>query len=207
MTLLEFIFPSGAIISSYSLVDVLVSVILPLCYAIREDYKKSSSSLEPSSHSEQDSQKVTPLELILHNKKMCSHLLDFARKSYCPENILCYNDIERYETTNDVESRRKLAFHILDHYLNENSPLELNLPKKDKMVQQFKTHLDTNDILEKTLFVDLKKHCINDMQDIYERYKEKHPNHLQELHPGSNRKLWKLDVSLPLGTMKCVAKT
>ncbi|EFC37411.1 predicted protein [Naegleria gruberi] len=88
------------------------------------------------------------IESVLNNKETLKVLLDFARRSFCPEGILFYKDVQHYKklvikyqdhefntafhNTETIKKHRsnvqKLVSNIVKSYLAEGSVNELNLP-------------------------------------------------------------------------------
>jgi len=66
--LVEFIFPSGNVLATYSLFDLFIGVVLPLIYAFVRDSKLKKGS------------EFSDIEKVLSNKKLFGELLDFSRR-------------------------------------------------------------------------------------------------------------------------------
>ena len=64
----------------------------------------------------------------LFNKKWNDEFLLFSEKSYCPENLMCWNAVEQFKRAPE-KLRRKLIKVIMETYLIEGSPLELNIQR------------------------------------------------------------------------------
>ncbi|KAG2381802.1 hypothetical protein C9374_006186 [Naegleria lovaniensis] len=133
----DFFIPYGFVLMSYSFSEVVLCILMPVIYQMKLDSKNGTgahTTLEPhtsfhgtmTSHSRKNAIR-TDLERFLDNRKTFELLLDFAKRSYCPESVLCYKDIERFKSS--LKHRKSISLHILKTYLKPNSPLELNVPK------------------------------------------------------------------------------
>ncbi|EFC37800.1 predicted protein [Naegleria gruberi] len=158
-TLIEFIFPSGNVMATATVIEVFISVILPLIYSIIRDERAKKYSGE------------SDLEKVLKNKRMFAKLLEFSRKSYCPENILCFKDIQIYKRLKQP-GKKKMADYICQTYLRQFAPLELNMPHSETRYDDIMGKLERKETLEKNLFDYLSVTCLNNMQDVFERLKE-----------------------------------
>ncbi|KAG2374150.1 hypothetical protein C9374_010987 [Naegleria lovaniensis] len=166
--------------------EVFVGVTLPGCYAIYEDHfftdskatrkrKQSMITNEPASiqGNEHDMERCM-IEKILKNKKTFEMLLEFAKRSYCPESVLCYKDIEQFKSKmTSQKNRNKIGLFIVRTYCMPHSPAQLNLPSN--FMTQVKLWLEkleyNNGIVESTMFDSLQQHCLNDLIDVFERWR------------------------------------
>ena len=205
----DFFIPYGFVLMSYSFCEVVLSVFMPIIYQIVLDSKNgnhfiSDKRMKLHQHQQQHiSSKITntgtrkntlrsDLERFLENRKTFELLLDFAKRSYCPESVLCYKDIERFKTS--LKHRKTISLHILKTYLKPNSPLELNYPKLDQIHDEIMKSIivDANSnsnlpsasvmmsnnsqsssptSIPPNLFDDIQLHCLQDMTDVFERLK------------------------------------
>ena len=157
--LVDYFVPYGYTLLSYSLLEIIVSVFLPILYAIRSDYRLKVKH-------------DTELELLLKHKKSYMILLDFSRRSYCPEPILCWKDIQRYKK-GSKKNRKKTGLYICETYLRKGAPLELNIPESVANYEQTVKFLtETNEVPSSHLFNEVHVHCLNDMTDVFERLKQ-----------------------------------
>ncbi|KAF0982727.1 hypothetical protein FDP41_011190 [Naegleria fowleri] len=171
--LLDFFIPYGYVLLVYSCCEIIVSVLLPVLYSIVMDARqKRGNSPE---HASFNPSEESGLEQCLKQKKTFNTILEFARKSFCPEPVLCYRDIERFTKTTNSKNRRKLAPHIANTYLKQNSPLQLNYPKVNEAFHECMAVIhrcsDNGTIIPSDLFKNIQLHCLNDMTDIFERLK------------------------------------
>ncbi|EFC45286.1 predicted protein [Naegleria gruberi] len=157
--LTDFFVPFGFTLMVYSFTEVVICVLLPILYSIVLLNRTKKERVEESE-----------LEHFLKSKKTFNILLDFARRSYCPESVLCYQDIERFKLTSK-KNRKQAALHITKTYLKPNSPLELNFPKLSQMFEQISKAIETTPLLETNFFDNIQWHCIEDMTDVFERLK------------------------------------
>ncbi|KAL9657534.1 hypothetical protein ABK040_000962 [Willaertia magna] len=158
--LTDYMLPMGTAFSIFTIVEAM-SVFIPLCYSIRFDWKEKEENGVVA---------ISNLERLLHNKKTFNIFLDFARRSFCPESVLCWNDLQKFKRIRKSK-RRGFARYILEMYLNVgNSPLELNIPLNLSRYNEIRLILDDESKeLPKNLFDYLELHCIKDMFDIYIR--------------------------------------
>lgn len=134
----DFFFPYAETVVIYSMIEVFIAVTLPCIYAIREDYEK-----EKMRETEMGLENSI-VELFIKNKKTYQLILDFARRSYCAESLLCYRDIQRFRKSNR-KSRYRIGKYILDTYLNPDSTVQLNLPSElTERITEWKTHIEAN---------------------------------------------------------------
>ncbi|KAG2392508.1 hypothetical protein C9374_011233 [Naegleria lovaniensis] len=212
--LLDYLVPTGLALWVYNYLEVWVCVTLPVLYAIRSDASQKDSTIAenhdmqaplsihgthdvelPPVTTVQDTSRESGLEKILKNKKTFEIMLDFARRSFAPESVQCWRDIQRFKKTKR-SNRKKAAMHILNAYLTLGAPLELNMSrieeKKQELLIILQNESKTNPISHH-LFDSVQDHCLNDMADLFERLKN--ANHeiyelVQESSGGSlkNRK-------------------
>ena len=86
--LTDYFIPYGYAVILYSFLDIIVSVVLPVCYSIRKDYQEKKGSKK---------EQETELTVILKNKKLFARFLEFSRRSFAPESVLCYRDIQHFK--------------------------------------------------------------------------------------------------------------
>lgn len=160
VTLTDYFIPYGYSLMTFSLVEVFTTVLLPVVYAIVSEYRNFKRM-----NTDFDSE----LEQVLHNRKGFTKILDFSRRSYAPESVLCYRDIQRFKKLR-AGNRRKMATHIVNTYLTIGSPLELNIDNIEIRKKEFSEKLsNTNEKLPRTMFNLIQDHCLVDMRDIFDR--------------------------------------
>ncbi|EFC45189.1 predicted protein [Naegleria gruberi] len=155
----DYFVPFGFVLMTYSFVEVIVCVLFPILVYSNGKIKNGKDS---------------ELEQFLMNKRTFTILLDFARRSYCPESVLCYRDIERYKLTSK-KNRKKAALKITKTYLKTGSPLELNFPKLNQTFEEYSQIINNSNnnqsLLETSLFESIQLHCLDDMRDVFDRLK------------------------------------
>ncbi|KAG2381804.1 hypothetical protein C9374_006188 [Naegleria lovaniensis] len=165
---LDYYIPYGFTLLTYSFLEVILCVLMPIIYQFVLD-KKQQLVMQNEKHLEE-----TLLVQFLKNRKTFELLLDFAKRSYCPESVLCYKDIERFKSS--LKHRKSISLHILKTYLKPNSPLELNVPKisqiHDEIQKVITESTPTN--IPPNLFDHIQLHCLHDMTDVFERLKIHH---------------------------------
>lgn len=88
------------------------------------------------------------------------------------ENILLYEDIEKYKKINSAQDKIKFAELIYKTYFSENSILEANIPKKYSNV--IRSKLDSNNALQNidnTLFEDILTLVKVNLTDTFQRFR------------------------------------
>ena len=159
--LTDYFVPFGFTLLTYSLLEIIISVILPVIYAIRHDNHQAEYA-------------QSELELFLKNRKTFALLLDFATRSYCNEDVLAYRDIENFRKSPKRKNKKLVAMKILKTYLKEGSPLELNIANIDQIYLRIEHEiLSVNDdsLIASTLFDIVRVACLNNMTDLFERLK------------------------------------
>lgn len=165
-TMIDYMWPYANVIFYYLLIDNFICTILPIIYAIRKDRKDSNFNQNVDKVEEK-----SDLERILSEKKTFDVLLDFGRRSYCTESILCYRDIQDYKKLKKLATRKKLAMRIINSYLKKDSPYELNMPKIEQRGEELKSIVENSDEISRDVFQSIQEHCMNDMKDVFERLK------------------------------------
>lgn len=157
-------FPYGFILWGYMFIEVIVCVTIPVIRSIIFDKNLKQQSAKSESG----------LEKVLKNRKMFKTLLDFARRSYCTESVLCWRDIQRYKKAKKSQ-RKKAVNHIVNAYMTIGAPLELNMPKiafkRAEILDQVKQIESTGGKLPSDIFNSVQDHCLNDMADLFDRLK------------------------------------
>ncbi|EFC48077.1 predicted protein [Naegleria gruberi] len=160
VTLTDYFIPYGYSLMTFSLVEVFTTVLLPVVYAIVSEYRNLRRM---------DTEFDSELEQVLRNRKSFNKMLDFARRSYAPESVLCYRDIQRFKKLR-ANNRRKMAHHIVNSYLTSGSPLELNIDNIIIRKKEFSDRVsNTNEKLPRDMFNQIQDHCLVDMRDIFDR--------------------------------------
>ncbi|EFC48244.1 predicted protein [Naegleria gruberi] len=156
-------FPYGFILWGYMFIEVIVCVTIPVIRSIIFD-KKLAKNTESESG----------LEKVLKNRKMFKIVLEFARRSYCTESVLCWRDIQRFKKAKRSQ-RKKAVNHIVNAYMTVGAPLELNMPKitfkSAEILEQVKQIESTNGKIPTDIFKAVQDHCLNDMADLFDRLK------------------------------------
>jgi len=111
------------------------------------------------------------LEKFLKNKKTYGMLLDFARRSYCMESVLCYKDIEKFKRSKP-KMRNRMGLHIIKTYLKVHSPVQINLSAALlSHVHEWEIVLSGSTPADYKLFEEAQLHCLLDITDVFERLK------------------------------------
>lgn len=177
-SLIDFLVPYGLILFFSFSVESIISVLMPAIYEIRNDWLKDWKRQK-----HEDEHVDSYVEQLLKTPKTFKILLDHARRSYCPEGVLCYHEIQRYKKTKKEMTRKKIAMYIIETFLTLGAPLEINislleqrrealLKQIDVMFSKSNNSVDFNDISQVELFHDIEIHCVNDLTDLMGRLKD-----------------------------------
>lgn len=93
-----------------------------------------------------------------------------ATRSYCSEDILAYQDFEKYKKMSS-RNRKKLALTLLNKYLKSGAPLELNISGLDQKRAILEKIISDLPVPPRDLFEEIKILCLNNMIDVFERLK------------------------------------
>ncbi|EFC49485.1 predicted protein [Naegleria gruberi] len=159
--MVEFFVPSSMAFVVMSICEVFITVFLPVVYSFLQHIRKKKSSMENNS---------SDLCFILARKRSFKIFLDFARRSFCPEAVICYEHIQHYKKCSK-RNRKKVANKILETYLRLGSPLELNYPNLQRLYDDLEIKINSNEIPESNLFDQVVFHCLQDMKELFERFK------------------------------------
>lgn len=138
---------------------ILTNVIFPLVITI---YKLIIHQIYKSKISE------TQLDIILKNEVSREYLANFAKTEFSLENILCYNDMKKYQEEKNIELRSKLASDIYIRYFNgSNSELEVNVSAS--YCKLLDSDIQANNFSD-NLFLELEKQVKVNLSDTYHRF-------------------------------------
>lgn len=104
--------------------------------------------------------------LCLEDKRGREIFYEFAKAEYSLENVLCYEDIKRYDLEMDNVVKKQIAKEIYDTYLAINSQLEINCPRSscEKVFEK----MSTGEV-SKNLFVGIEQQLIINLSDTFSR--------------------------------------
>lgn len=91
---------------------------------------------------------------------------NFAKMEYSLENILCYNDIQKYEAETDNMKKKTIAKEIYETFLEINSKLEINCTRSE--CDKVKEKMNTGEV-SKNLFTGIEKQLIINLADTFSR--------------------------------------
>jgi hypothetical protein len=89
---------------------------------------------------------------------------------------VCWEDIQKYNLLHTDIERVEFLRMIISKYFERDSPVELNLPAtllpyaKD-LKNMVATYQEGKEI-EKNILAKLRIHCVNDIQDVFGRFKQ-----------------------------------
>ncbi|KAL9646586.1 hypothetical protein ABK040_016376 [Willaertia magna] len=160
-TLTDFIVPNGVTFLTGTNFQILFTVFIPLCYSL---YYDRTERLKRKNSSK------TKLERLLKEPKTFTIFLDYARKSFCPETVLCWEDVMKFKKVKKSK-RREYGKYILEKYLKvDESPLEINISKNVARYEEMNSLFnDESKEIQKEVFDYLELHCLRDMTDLYSR--------------------------------------
>ena len=111
---------------------------------------------------------VDQLDEIFSNPKLTELFIKFAQNEYSMENVLLYNEIQKFKKMAEKE-RIKNSSRIYLKYLNgEYSELEVNVPRR--WSNRVKIKLDSNEIPNIDLFDDVLTITRENLSDTYSRF-------------------------------------
>lgn len=163
--LVDGVVPYGIVFVVPPLVETIITGIIP---ALRTfTFKKRKSKAVDC--------RDDALALILSDKLMRKKFLEFSKACFSPEALLLWNEIEKFKTEKSRNKRIQIYEHIVDTFLLDNSPMELNLPKETRhdYIQYFEQHkLDktTQESFDQECLEPLRKSCEQNMVDLYTRF-------------------------------------
>ncbi|KAG2386740.1 hypothetical protein C9374_002484 [Naegleria lovaniensis] len=209
---LERIIPMVMLFIFYSKCELFITIFLPICYALVHDYQRLEKSTTTSlnipsgavgditegSNFTHSIQPQSELEMLLANKESKEILLDYCRRSFCPENVLCYLDIQTYKalckkllvpspkkairmtsiadetpiTQGKTCPKKQMALHIINTYLEKNSLNELNLPSNFTLLKEqllVAINAHSEQEMPENLFDSLQCIVLQNMEDVYHR--------------------------------------
>ncbi|KAG2383303.1 hypothetical protein C9374_004640 [Naegleria lovaniensis] len=195
--LVDFLIPYGLFLFFSFSVESIISVLMPVIYEIKNDWmqaRRNKQNFENSNKEEVnvDDKKESHVEQLLQNPKTFKMVLDHARRSYCPEAVLCYHEIQRYKKAKKWSERKKMAMYLIDTFLTVGAPLEINISLLEKrkldLLQRMETIFSSNDSdsrsndssnehqqqqqviqSDRFLFHEIELHCIHDLTDLMSR--------------------------------------
>ena len=94
-----------------------------------------------------------------------------SKISYCPENVLFWRDVQRFKKSNK-KNRNKMAQVLINTYMKQTSPVELNLPSElSKLIPNLEIQANETTPVDANIFQQFELHCLNDLCDIFTRFK------------------------------------
>ncbi|KAL0477436.1 regulator of G-protein signaling [Acrasis kona] len=132
-------------------------------------------SFKSSPSQEKQLENSNGLQSILDVDAYRAKFLTFCVRSFCPENLLCWEDIQKYNRTAHAESRAEFAELILNKFVRDGAPVQLNMPASFKQkIQEINSALESfkadKQPVPDNLLLPLENHCIRDLGDSFERF-------------------------------------
>ncbi|EFC48593.1 predicted protein [Naegleria gruberi] len=158
-TLVDYFVPYVLIFVVYSLLETIIGVILPVYYSIRDTMNETNHDSDKSaSHM---------VKALLKEKKSLDKISDFARRSYCLEDVLAWKEIQNYKK---MKKRKQAALDFIKTYLLPGAPLELNIPKSAATLANLREQMDSStDEPPVNLFDVVEHQCLFNMTDLLNR--------------------------------------
>jgi predicted small integral membrane protein len=129
--------PYGYFIVLGIIVDLFSTCWIPIIKSFL--IKRVESGEKSDTEAEGDSEL---LHTVLNNEDFRAIFRKYCERSFCPEIILFWEEnLEFMKLKTDAE-RRVAAKNIIERYLNESSPLELNLPNREIFIPPIKQVLE-----------------------------------------------------------------
>jgi hypothetical protein len=162
----EYYVPSGTALFVGFVQDLFFSCTLPCLLSFMKIYNKNAGMSEPSDN----------IQFILKNDEYRELLKKFAVESFCPESILCWEDIHKYKLLTSDRERIDCIHMILQSYIEQGSPVELNLPGQLKfyindLSNLVETYKENESRINSNILDQLEEHCLADIVDIFSRFK------------------------------------
>ncbi|KAL0483857.1 regulator of G-protein signaling [Acrasis kona] len=103
---------------------------------------------------------------------------EYAMKSFCVEDLICWEDIQLYKSLSSNRKRIEKAQEIIDRYLVENSPAELNLSNPIDILNDLRASIERMESSENDeevhlhdeIFMKLEGCILSNMNDVYLRF-------------------------------------
>ncbi len=162
---LDYIIPYGTILVIPPLTEAFVSGCIPVFISLKP---KASAKYSKAEAKEEESLELQNLKIILLNPSMRANFLTYAKRSFAPEYILCWQEIVKFQMAKTNKKRMDILHHIIMTFLETGSPLELNMPLEDRSLF-IALHQPNNSLLD-TALNDLQKKCEFNMIDLFSRY-------------------------------------
>ncbi|EFC37669.1 predicted protein [Naegleria gruberi] len=166
--LVDYFVPYLLVLLAGSVFEIFVCVVLPVCYDIRLDFIRNGGLFSINSKN-RNITSFSTTEILLKDPKTYSIFLDFARRSYTPEPVLCWTDIQKFKKL-PKKDRKEKALKMIDSYISLSAPLELNLPNINVMRRDLLNIIEkdeTNIPIE--LFENVETLCLQDLLDLQQR--------------------------------------
>jgi len=135
-----------------------LGVFISVIGAIQSDYKICKEK------------EISFIEKVLSNKKTVGVVMDYCRRSYNSEMLLCAKDIDVFLTSRKKTTRLKIGEHIAHTYLRVNSPLELNISNISVWFSDVSVALaESNDDKVEEILQEVRIHCLHDLKEVIYR--------------------------------------
>lgn len=159
--------PSGFAIFLACFLDTFISIFIPVMMSFRSIYRSSSDHEKQSSSNHE-------LSFVLGNDELRPMFRKYTVESFAPEILLAWEHAERYRNEKNSSRRQRIGHALIRTFLDpQRAVMELNLSaeiQSQYTVAELQNALDKNKAPE-DLFVSFQKHCLMDMQDMFNRFR------------------------------------
>ena len=155
--LIDYFVPYVMIINVMIWLELIISVSLPVLYAINADNRKKNFTDRDGC-----------IEQLLKNQKSLEIIQEFATRSYCVEGILAWKDIQFFKTLKS-EKRKQALSNFINVYLKIGAPLELNVPNVKKLALELNEKLEKDVDTDKNPLANIEMFCMVDLSDLIGR--------------------------------------
>ncbi|KAL9652820.1 hypothetical protein ABK040_010852 [Willaertia magna] len=175
-TLVEYYFPWVIVILIAVVIDTIITCTIPvfIYYPLSKNHNNNTISSTPIT---KDQIEETRLEKCLKDPVVNKMLVDFATRSYCPEDILCWNSIQLFKKANK-KKRAAILKHIYNDYLKVDATMELNVNRAaannfqeiQDWINNYNHRKDSSAFPEDSLVKNLEFFVLHNMLDIFDRF-------------------------------------
>ncbi|KAL9652802.1 hypothetical protein ABK040_010834 [Willaertia magna] len=183
--LTDYYFPWVVIILIAIVIDTIISCTIPvfIYYPLSQRRRLISDSTNAINGLPETSQpkEENKMEKLLKDPSINKMLVEFATRSYCPEDILCWNSIQLFKKANK-KKRAAILTHIYNDYLRLGATMEINVNRAAAnnfqeirdWINNYKSNKDSSTFPEDNLVENLEFFVLHNMLDIFDRFTKAH---------------------------------
>ncbi|EFC44069.1 predicted protein [Naegleria gruberi] len=171
ITLVDYIIPYSLFLFAFASLEIIITVLRPIAWEIYLDRFKKNRSARLDSTGNLSNNKDSQVASNLEDENYYQKLLDFARRCYCPESLLCWKSIQQYKKEN-YHNKKMAAEFILEQFLTIGAPAELNIENVELRKRLIISKIESEEYyFGNDLFEEIETHCVNDLADLINRFK------------------------------------